>query len=88
MQSMPREVDLFVFLAYVIGTSVCIVCKQQISFVKEYNIHRHNDSYQSDELEILKVKQEWKSKGLLSGLRKQQSIFSHNMEVSQLPKCE
>ena len=83
MRSTPREVDLFIFLTYVDGKSVSLICMQQISVVKEYSICRHDDSHHSDKLRNFQGKAKMdKVKELLSGSKKQQSIFSHNVEVS------
>ena len=45
------------------------------------NIHRHCDSHHSDKFTNLQGNA-GRKKELLSGLRKQQSIFSHSMDVS------
>ena len=56
---------------------------QQISVAKEYNIRRHHESHHDDEFRNLQGKTRTdKVKESVSGLRKQSSVISHSMDVS------
>ena len=48
MQNIQREVNLLIFFTYVYGRSVCLICMQHISVVKEYSIGRHYVCHHSD----------------------------------------
>uniref|UniRef100_A0A9J7YGI0 Uncharacterized protein n=1 Tax=Cyprinus carpio carpio TaxID=630221 RepID=A0A9J7YGI0_CYPCA len=65
------------------GKPVCLVCTQQVSVLKEYNIRRlyetqHGEKYNNlhGELRRQKVNE------MLVGLRKQQSVFTRSQEAS------
>ncbi|XP_066969270.1 general transcription factor II-I repeat domain-containing protein 2-like [Macrobrachium rosenbergii] len=62
---------------------VCLVCNQQVSVLKEYNIRRHYETRHEEkyhhlqgELRIEKINE------LLTGLKKPQSAFTRSREVS------
>ena len=56
MQSIPRVVDNNKNFIYVDGKSVCLICMQHISSVKEYSFRRQYDSNHSDTFSRLRVK--------------------------------
>ncbi|KAL3974132.1 nostrin [Sarotherodon galilaeus] len=65
------------------GKPVCLVCMQQVSVLKEYNIRchyetQHGEKYNSLHGELRKQK----VNEMLVGLRKQQSVFTRSREVS------
>ncbi|XP_051791722.1 zinc finger protein 729-like [Erpetoichthys calabaricus] len=66
------------------GKPVCLVCNQQVSVLKEYNIRRHYETHHGGKYDILqgRLRRE-KINELLVGLRKQQSIFTRSREVSE-----
>ncbi len=71
------------FLSNVNRKPVCLVCSQHISVLKEYNLKRH---YQANHAKNFKNFQgQWsaeKIRELLTGLKKQQAVFSRSQEVS------
>ena len=41
MQSSPTQLVRFLFFTEVNGIPLCLVCSQQVSVVKQYNIRHH-----------------------------------------------
>jgi len=71
------------FFTNVNGKAVCLVCQQQVSVLKEYNVRRHYETQHSGKFKSIQGKSRRdKVKELLSGLKKQQSVFTHTKEVS------
>ena len=71
------------FFTNVNGKAVCLVCHQQVSVLKEYNVRRHYETQHSRKFKSIQGKSRTdKVKELLSGLKKQQSVFTHTKEVS------
>ena len=71
------------FFTNVNGKAVCLVCHQQVSVLKEYNVRRHYETQHSGKFKSIQGKSRTdKVKELLSGLKKQQSVFTHTKEVS------
>ncbi|KAL0973590.1 hypothetical protein UPYG_G00206600 [Umbra pygmaea] len=66
------------------GKPLCLVCLQQVSVLKEYNIRRHYETHHSEKYDGLQgqLRRE-KINELLAGLRKQQSTFIRSREVSE-----
>ncbi|XP_066941423.1 general transcription factor II-I repeat domain-containing protein 2-like [Macrobrachium rosenbergii] len=62
---------------------VCLVCNQQVSVLKEYNIRRHYETHHEEKYHHLQGQlRKEKINELLSGLKKQQSAFTRIREVS------
>ena len=71
------------FFTNVNGKAECLVCQQQVSVLKEYNVRRHYETQHSGKFKSIQGKSRTdKVKELLSGLKKQQSVFTHTKEVS------
>ncbi|XP_070761850.1 general transcription factor II-I repeat domain-containing protein 2-like [Enoplosus armatus] len=66
------------------GKPLCLVCLQQVSVLKEYNIRRHYETLHGEKYNSLQgqLRRE-KINELLVGLRKQQSTFTQSREVSE-----
>lgn len=65
------------------GKPVCLVCMQQVSVLKEYNIRRHYETQHGEKYNSLHGElRKQKVNELLAGLRKQQSVFTRSREVS------
>lgn len=63
---------------------MCLVCLQQVSVLKEYNIRRHYETHHSEKYDGLQGQlRRDKINELLAGLRKQQSTFIQSREVSE-----
>lgn len=61
-----------------------MVCLQQVSVLKEYNIRRHYETHHSEKYDGLQGQlRRDKINELLAGLRKQQSTFIQSREVSE-----
>ena len=62
---------------------MCLVCNQQVSVLKEYNIRRHNETHHEEKYHHLKgqLRKEEIDK-LLAGLKKQQSTYTFSREIS------
>lgn len=45
VQSFQRKMDHVLFFTEVNGKPVCLVCSQQVSVLKEYNIRRHYETH-------------------------------------------
>ncbi|CAL9692766.1 unnamed protein product [Knipowitschia caucasica] len=66
------------------GKPLCLVCLQQVSVLKEYNIRRHYETHHSKKYDGLQGQlRRDKINELLAGLRKQQSTFIKSREVSE-----
>ena len=66
------------------GKPLCLVCLQQVSVLKEYNIRRHYETHHSEKYDGLQGQlRRDKINELLAGLRKQQSTFIQSREVSE-----
>lgn len=66
------------------GKPLCLVCLQQVSVCKEYNIRRHYETHHSAKYDSLQGQLRTdKVNELLAGLRKQQSTFTRSREVSE-----
>lgn len=65
------------------GEPVCLVCSQQVSVMKEYNLRRHYETLHADKYNNLQgqLRRE-KVNELLAGLKKQQSVFSRSREIN------
>ncbi|XP_066945200.1 general transcription factor II-I repeat domain-containing protein 2-like [Macrobrachium rosenbergii] len=62
---------------------VCLVCNQQVSVLKEYNIRRHYETHHEEKYHHLQGQlRKEKINELLTGLKKQQSAFTRSREVS------
>ncbi|XP_066980426.1 general transcription factor II-I repeat domain-containing protein 2-like [Macrobrachium rosenbergii] len=62
---------------------VCLVCNQQVSVLKEYNIRRHYETHHEEKYHHLQGQlRKEKINELLTGLKKQQSAFTRIREVS------
>ena len=63
--------------------AVCLVCNQQVSVLKEYNIRRRYETHHKEKYHHLKgqLRKEEIDK-LLAGLKKQQSTFTFSREIS------
>ena len=62
---------------------MCLVCNQQVSVLKEYNIQRHYETHHKDKFHNLKGQlRKEKINKLFAGLKKQQSAFTHSRDVS------
>ena len=62
---------------------MCLVCNQQVSVLKEYNIRRHYETHHKDKFHNLKGQlRKEKLNKLFAGLKKQQSAFTHSRDVS------
>ena len=83
MQSFPTQLVRFLFFTEVNGIPVCLVCSQQVSVVKKYNIWHH---YETDHAERYRGLQRQprrdKVKELIAGLKKQQSFFISGPDIS------
>ncbi|XP_047478071.1 general transcription factor II-I repeat domain-containing protein 2-like [Penaeus chinensis] len=67
----------------VIGKPVCLVCSQQFSVLKEYNLRRHYETLPAEKYKNLQGQQRLeKVNELLTALNKQQSVFSRSREIS------
>jgi len=65
------------FFTEMIGIPVCLVCSQQVSVVKEYNIRRHYETHHAEKYRGLQGQpRREKVKELIAGLKKQQSVFA------------
>lgn len=66
------------------GKPLCLVCLQQVSVLKEYNIRRHYETLHGEKYNSLQgqLRRE-KINELLVGLRKQQSTSTQSREVSE-----
>ena len=63
---------------------ICLVCSQQVSVYKEYNIQRHYKTNHSKKFDVFQGKlRSDKIKQLLSNLERQQTTFNHNRDVSE-----
>ena len=83
MQSFPRQLVGFLFFAEVNGIPVCLVCSQQVSVVKEYNIRRHYETPHAERYRGLQGQpRREKVKELIAGLKKQQSVFASGRDIS------
>ena len=62
---------------------MCLLCSQQVSVLKEYNIKRHYETHHGEKYNRLQgqVRKE-KINDLLANLKKQQSVFTRSREVS------
>ena len=59
------------------GIPVFLVCSQQVSVVKEYNIRRHYETHHAERYRGLQGQpRREKVKELIAGLKKQQSVFT------------
>lgn len=58
---------------------VCLVCMQQVSVLKEYNIQRHYETQYGEKYNSLHGElRKQKVNEMLVGLRKQQSVFTRS----------
>ena len=65
------------FFTEVNGIPVCLVCSQQVSVVKEYNIRRHYETHLAERYRGLQGQpRREKVKDLIAGLKKQPSVFA------------
>ncbi|XP_037774300.1 general transcription factor II-I repeat domain-containing protein 2-like [Penaeus monodon] len=65
------------------GKPVCLVCSQQVSVLKEYNLRRHYEILHAEKYKNLQGQQRLeKVNELLTALKKQQSVFSRSREIS------
>lgn len=65
------------------GKPVCLVCTQQVSVLKEYNILRHYETHHGEKYNSLHGElRRQKVNEMLVGLRKQQSVFTRSREAS------
>ena len=71
------------FFTEMIGIPVCLVCSQQVSVVKEYNIRRHYETHHAERYRGLQGQpRREKVKELIAGLKKQQSVFASGWDIS------
>lgn len=69
------------------GKPLCLVCLQQVSVLKEYNIRRHYETLHSEKYDGLQGQlRRDKINELQAGLRKQQSTFIQSRQVSEAAK--
>ncbi|XP_071197047.1 uncharacterized protein [Salvelinus alpinus] len=69
------------------GKPSCLVCLQQVSVLKEYNIRRHYETRHSEKYDGLQGQlRRDKINELLAGLRKQQSTFIQSRETLKLKR--
>ena len=61
---------------------MCLVCNQQVSVLKEYNIRRHYETHKEKYHHLKGQLRKEKIDKLLAGLMKQQSTFTLSREVS------
>ncbi|XP_037774968.1 general transcription factor II-I repeat domain-containing protein 2-like [Penaeus monodon] len=65
------------------GKPVCLVCSQQVSVLKEYNLRRHYETLHAEKYKNLQGQQRLeKVNELLTALKKQQSVFSRSREIN------
>ncbi|XP_037794130.1 general transcription factor II-I repeat domain-containing protein 2-like [Penaeus monodon] len=65
------------------GKPVCLVCSQQVSVLKEYNLRCHYETLHAEKYKNLQGQQRLeKVNELLTALKKQQSVFSRSREIS------
>ncbi|XP_047482993.1 general transcription factor II-I repeat domain-containing protein 2A-like [Penaeus chinensis] len=80
MQSFPRKWSSSYLFTEVNGKPVCLVCSQQVSVLKEYNLRRQ---FETEKYKNLQGQQRLeKVNELLMALKKQQSVFSRSREIS------
>jgi len=62
---------------------VCLVCSQQVSVMKKYNIRHHSDTHHAERYRGLQGQpRREKVKELIAGLKKQQSVFTSRPDIS------
>ncbi|XP_029654576.1 general transcription factor II-I repeat domain-containing protein 2-like [Octopus sinensis] len=83
-RSFQKKWKLEYFFADLNRKPTCLVCRQEISVVKEYNIRRHYQTHHAHEYNNLmgKIRKE-KYDALLACLRNQQSSFSKFRDDSE-----
>ena len=65
------------------GIPVCLVCSQQASVVKKYNIRHHYETLHAERYRGLQGQpRREKVKKLIAGLKKQQSVFTNRPDIS------
>lgn len=65
------------------GKPVCLVCQQQVSVLKEYNIQRHYETQHGEKYNSLQGElRKQKVNEIMVRLRKQQSVFTRSREAS------
>lgn len=64
------------------GKAVCLVCSQQVSVMKEYNIRRHYVTHHSEKFNMQGQMRKEKVNELLGALRKQQCVFTRSRDIS------
>lgn len=65
------------------GKLVCLVCQQQVSVLKEYNIRRHYETQHGEKYNSLQGElRKQKVNEMMVRLRKQQSVFTRSQEAS------
>ena len=65
------------------GKAVCLLCLQQVSVLKEYNVRRHYETLHADKYNNFQGQhRREKVNELLASLKKQQSVFTHSREIS------
>ena len=65
------------------GKPVCLICSQQVSVLKEYNLRRHYETLHAKKYKNLQGQQRLeKVNELMTALKMQQSVFSRSREIS------
>jgi len=83
MQSFPTQLARFLFFTEVNGIPVCLVCSQQVSVVKKYNIRHHYETHHTERhRDLQRQPRREKVKELIAGLKKQQSVFTSRPDIS------
>ena len=70
MQSFPTQLVRFLFFTEVNGIPVCLVCSQQVSVVKKYNIRHHYETHHAERYRGLQGQARREIKELIAGLKK------------------
>lgn len=62
---------------------MCLVCSQQVSVLKEYNIRRQYETHHGEKYDRLQGQlRKNKINDLLASLKKQQSVFTRSRDIS------